>query len=473
MSEEPVHPSDPDPVIAAESESPAEPASSDADFAGSETPPAEETHTEVASEGRTDETAQPEAQAAAPAQAKSEAKPGRRKPRDPAVLRAFRLGLPVDGHVEAVIKGGYEVKVGRCRGFCPHSQIDLHRVDDAESMVGKTLPFKVIQVRRGGDDVVVSRRALIEEERTEEAKAVRAALVEGAVVTGKVVRLTEFGAFLDLGAGVTGLAHLTELSHTRVGRPDEILRIGDAVLVKILKLDEGSGRISLSMRQAQEDPWKDVSSRFEVGQRYPGTVRRLVDFGAFVELAPGIEALAPAREFPPMPGGWRQGLEPGTTGEWAVLAVDGGRRRISVVPAGAEGARPQSEPLEPGVKVKGRVQKVEPFGVFVWLSPGRVGLLPRAWSGGAGTLDAKRFPVGQEIEVDVVDVTDDGKRIRLSMGGAHLRAEPRPAPKPRPERPRERAEQAPKPDPQAPAPAFGTNLGDMLRAAMGKREGQS
>lgn len=473
MSEEPVHPSDPDPVTAAESESPAGPPASDASPETSEATHTPKPPTEAVAESPATGAPHVEAEGATEPEAKGDTRPQRRKPRDPAVLRAFRLGIPVEGHVESVIKGGYEIKVGRCRGFCPHSQIDLHRVDDAESMLGKTLTFKVIQVRRGGDDVVVSRRALLEEERTDEAKAVRAALVEGAVVTGKVVRLTDFGAFLDLGAGVTGLAHLTELSHARVGRPDEILSIGDAVLVKIVKLDEESGRISLSMRQAQDDPWKDAASRFEIGRRYPGTVRRVVDFGAFVELAPGLEALAPAREFPPMPGGWRQGLEPGASGEWTVLAIDSGRRRISIIPAAAEGSLDLSGPIEPGTKIKGRVQKIEPFGVFVWLAPGRVGLLPRAWSGGPGTLDERRFPVGHEIDVDVVDVTDDGKRIRLSVGGAHLRAEPRPAPKSRPERPRERAEEAPKPDPQTPASSFGTNLGEMLRAAMGKRDGQN
>ncbi len=403
----------------------------------------------------------PEASPAAPS------KPARHRPKDPAVLRAYRLKIPVEGHVEAVIKGGYEVKVGRCRGFCPHSQIDLHRVDDAESMVGKTLAFRVIQVRRGGDDVVVSRRALLEEERTEESKAVRAALVEGHVVSGRVVRLAEFGAVVDLGAGVTGLAHLTELSHARVHRAEDVLRVGDMVSVKILKLDEGSGKISLSVRQAQDDPWKDVESRFVAGGTYPGVVRRLVEFGAFVEIAPGLEALAPAREFPPAPGGWRQGLEPGTERRWRVMQVDAPRRRISVFPAIEGDDAGVAGTLEAGAKVRGRVQKVEPFGVFVWLSPGKVGLLPRAWSGVTGPLDDRRFPVGSEIEVDVVEIVENGRRIRLSVGGAHLReADPRPAPRPRPERPPR--DESPKPPPSESGGSFGTNLGDMLRAALKK-----
>ena len=136
--------------------------------------------------------------------------PPARKPRDPVVIRAFRAGHPVEGLVERVIKGGYEVRVGRCRGFCPHSQMDLHRVDRAEDHVGKTYPFKILQLRRGGEDVVISRREILEAEHGDEMKAVRATLIEGAVMTGRVARLTEFGAFVDLGAGVTGLVHLSE-----------------------------------------------------------------------------------------------------------------------------------------------------------------------------------------------------------------------------------------------------------------------
>ena len=345
------------------------------------------------------------------------------KPRDPAVIRAFRAGTAIDGTVEKVIKGGYEVRVGRSRGFCPHSQIDVHRVDNPDEHVGKTYAFRILQLRRGGDDVVVSRRALLEAEHTEEMKAVRATLIEGAVMTGRVSRIAEFGAFVDLGAGVTGLVHLSELAHGRVVRAADVVSVGDRVPVKITKLDEATGKVSLSIRQAITDPWESVPQLFEVGRAYAGKVKRFAEFGVFVELRRGIEALAPAREFPPAESDWRDGLEVDATREWVVIATDPARRRITVVPAfdgweGLIGAK-----IEPGAKLKGRIAKAEVFGVFVWLGPGQVGMIPRVWSGAAnGPGFERRFPSGAEIAVEVVDVQDGGKRIRLAVEGVDREA---------------------------------------------------
>src|SRR4030095_14084651 len=239
-------------------------------------------------------------------------------PRARGVARASRAGQPVQGTVEKVIKGGYEVKVGRCRGFCPQSQIDAHRPEHAEEHVGKTYAFKILQLRRGGEDVVISRRALIEAEHEEEMKAVRATLIEGAVMTGRVARLAEVGAFVGLGARAPGLVHTTELAHGRVVKPGDIVAVGDRVPVKVTKLDEATGKISLSIRQAITDPWESVPSLFEVGKAYHGTLKRFADFGAFVELRRGIEALAPAREFPPRAGGWRDGLDVEGSYDWIV-----------------------------------------------------------------------------------------------------------------------------------------------------------
>jgi len=423
------------------------------------------------------EVAEAVATAAAPAvEAK---KPAPRKPRDPAVIRAFRAGQPVQGTVEKVIKGGYEVKVGRCRGFCPQSQIDAHRPEHAEEHVGKTYAFKILQLRRGGEDVVISRRALIEAEHEEEMKAVRATLIEGAVMTGRVARLAEFGAFVDLGAGVTGLVHTTELAHGRVVKPGDIVAVGDRVPVKVTKLDE-SGKISLSIRQAITDPWESVPSLFEVGKAYHGTLKRFADFGAFVELRRGIEALAPAREFPPKAAGWRDGLEVEGNYDWVVIAVDGARRRITVVPAFA-GWEAFFGPLpEPGTKLTGKVAKAEVFGIFVWLGPGRVGMVPRVWSGAAnGPGFESRFPVGSDLAVEVVDVQDEGRRIRLSVEGvdreaadAEQAARRESARPPRREARHERPRrESPPPPPPASEPGggFGGHLGEALRAALGKK----
>jgi small subunit ribosomal protein S1 len=403
-----------------------------------------------------------------------------RKPRDPAVIRAFRAGQPLDGLVEKVIKGGYEVKVGRCRGFCPHSQMDVHRVVNAEEHVGKTYAFKILQLRRGGEDVVLSRREILEAEHSDEMKAVRATLIEGAVMTGRVARLTDFGAFVDLGAGVTGLVHMTELAHGRVVRASDIVSTGDRVPVKITKLDDATGKISLSVKQAVTDPWESVPASFIVGHAYTGKVKRFADFGAFVELRREIEALAPAREFPPAAGGWRDGLTVDAPREWVVIAVDAARRRITVVPAFTGWESLLNAQLAPGAQVTGKIVKTEVFGVFVWLGPGRVGMVPRVWSGaGDGPGFEQRFLTGTDIPVEVVDVAEGGKRIRLSVVGVDREAaeaarsaalRPRPAPQPErrppPERPRRR-EEAPRPAPAPdPGSGFGGHLGEALRAAL-------
>jgi small subunit ribosomal protein S1 len=457
--------------------------------------PAEADNAEPAAHAEAESAGPDAAPVVAEAHDAAKAKPqAPRKPRDPAVIRAFRSGQPMEGLIERVIKGGYEIRIGRCRGFCPHSQMDLHRVENPEEHVGKTFAFKIIQLRRGGEDVVVSRRALLESEHEEEMKSVRATLLEGAVMTGRVSRLTEFGAFVDLGAGVTGLVHLTELAHGRVVRAGDIVSVGDRVPVKITKLDEATGKISLSIKQAITDPWESVPTLFEVGKAYPGKAKRFADFGAFVELRRGIEALAPAREFPPSGTAWREGIEVDAVRDWIVIAVDAARRRITVLPD-SEGLQALlTAPLEPGVKLEGRVVKAEVFGVFVWLGPGRVGMVPRVWSGaGEGAGFESRFPAGAVIPVEIVDVQEGGKRIRLSVQGVDRdaaeaaraaamkprqeRAEFRPEPRtdtraprgdrrpPREDRPRRqepRERQTPPPE----GGGFGSHLGEALRAAL-------
>ncbi len=382
----------------------------------------------------------------------------------------------MEGTVEKVIKGGYEVRVGSARGFCPHSQMDLQRVEDPEAYVGKTVSFRVLELRRGGEEAILSRRALLEEERAEEAKAVRATLLEGAVMRGRVVRLADFGAFVDLGAGVTGLVHASEVSYSRVARPADELNVGDCVWVKILKLDEAKGRISLSIRQAQEDPWKELGSQLGKGKVVPGTVRRLTEFGAFVELEPGVEALAPAREFPPGPGSWSEGLEPGARGEWAVLSIEPDRRRLTVAPWPGEGFLDAGAQIAAGAKLRAKVRRAEAQGLRVWLGPGHLGFVPIAWTGVARAAElARRFPAGAEVSVEVVELSPE-TGARCAIEGVERRPVA-----PKPSRKQQGRQSNGRPTPEAdrrgaaePAPrsgSFGTNLGEALRAAMEKREG--
>jgi small subunit ribosomal protein S1 len=265
-----------------------------------------------------------------------------------------------------------------------------------------------------------------------------------------------------------------------VAHPADAVTVGDRVSVKILKLEEAQGRISLSIRQAEEDPWESAKTSYEVGQPVTGTVRRLAEFGAFVELRPGIEALAAARDFPPAAEGWKHGLEIGHAREWVISSIEPSRKRMSLVLA-REGGTPGPVQIENGARLKGRVQKVERFGVFVWLGPGRVGLVPTAWTGVARGVDLeKKFSTGSELGVEVIEIADGGRRIRLAIEGV-----PRPATdegrKPeKPQRPpksepaaqaeREAREKAPAASPAS--ASFGTNLGDALRAALVKKEAE-
>lgn len=391
------------------------------------------------------------------------------RPGSAALYRAFRSNRPLEGLVERVIKGGYEIKAAKARGFCPHSQMDVLRVADPETHVGKSYMFRITQVRRGGADVVLSRRALIEDQRKEEAKAVRATVIVGSIMQGHIAGTAPFGAFVDLGAGVMGLVHVSELAHARVTDPAAAVKVGDSVQVKVLKLDDKRGRVSLSIRQAIPDPWLKVAEKFKTGQVYPGSVQRLADFGVFVELGPGVEGLAPASELPPSRVGWREQLEVGSTRDWLVLSTDPKERRISLT-APVEGFDPGSMPaLVPGASLEGRVQRIERFGVFVWLGPGRVGLIPNTATGTRpGTDLARQFPVGDPVQVDVTEVEDDGRRIRLAIKGF----KPKPAQKdseraddfsrrskgPRTHEPRTLV--------QDPGTSFGTSLADKLKAAL-------
>jgi small subunit ribosomal protein S1 len=402
--------------------------------------------------------------------ARSSKRPARRAPsaRTAALFRAFRSRRPVDGRVQHVIKGGYEIKLKKARGFCPHSQMDLLRVDDPEEHIGKSYAFRIMQIRRGGEDVVLSRRALLEEARRDEASAVRATLVEGSVMLGRVAGTTNFGAFVDLGAGVMGLVHSSELSHGHVRRVEDVVREGERVRVKILRADDSTGRISLSLRQAQDDPWKDVVQRFPTDTLHPGTVRRVANFGAFVELAEGVEALAPASEMPPRQGGWGELLQPGHGRDWLVLSVDAARRRICVTPVeeGFEAVR--REALEVGAVRTGRVQRVEKFGVFVWLAPGCVGLMPASWTGTPrGTDLGRAFSVGSEVEVVVVEVSEEGRRIRLARKGVEIGTEP-PRATSRPRGKKRAPVRDDPPPPSEPDMPFGTVLADKLKAALGR-----
>lgn len=377
---------------------------------------------------------------------------------------AFRAGLPVEGRVEKSIKGGYEVRIAGQRAFCPISQIDSVRTTETSVHEGKVYTFRIIEYKEGGRNLVVSRRALLQAEDKKKAEEAKKSIVPGAVLQGRVVSVREYGAFVDLG-GVQGLLHVSEMGWSRVTTPAEIVKPGDEITVKVLKVDEEKGKISLGMKQLQADPWSTIAGSYAAGQIRTGRVVRVQDFGAFIELEPGIEALAHSSTFAPTgkQDGWKQTVPPGTTGEFEVLTIDSERKRIGVAflgdgswrasreeraaegatsepssdgapespvpaarasadarPAGTAAGRVKAPPPERaairvGARMMGKVERHESFGVFVYLAPGRTGLMPAGESATQRGADLKKtFPAGGEIEVMVLDVDPSGRRIRLS-----------------------------------------------------------
>jgi len=247
---------------------------------------------------------------------------------------AMQAGVPVEGKVTATNKGGFTVDLGGKRGFCPYSQMDLRRIEDPEPYVDTTQRFKILEISDDGRNIVLSRRALLQDEREEAAQSTRDALEQGAQFTGHVTRLMPYGAFVDIG-GMEGLVHISQISHQRINDPGDVLTEGQEVHVEVVEIQNpGEGRrerISLSMKTLASDPWPSDAAAFAVGSDVEGTVTRLVDFGAFVELAAGIEGLIHISELSERrllhP---REVLNEGDTISVRVLDVDNNRRRISL-----------------------------------------------------------------------------------------------------------------------------------------------
>ena len=242
---------------------------------------------------------------------------------------AFRAGLPVEGKVERAVKGGYEVRLARLRAFCPVSQIDTARNADPSQYEGRTYRFRIVEYKEGGRNVIVSRRALLEEEQQVLADEIRRSLVVGAVMTGRVTSVREFGAFVDLGGGVQGLLHVSEMGWSRVSDPSHVLSPGDEITVKVLRLDDHTQKIALGLKHLTENPWSTVESRLQVGQLRTGRVTRVAQFGVFVELEPGIEGLIPASESGvARDTNLKKAFQSGANVEVVILDVDAAAQRI-------------------------------------------------------------------------------------------------------------------------------------------------
>ena len=334
-----------------------------------------------------------------------------------ALAVAAQTGVPVEGKVAGVIKGGYEVTVGGLRAFCPFSQMDVRRVDSEQDYVGRVLEFRVTRYAEGGRNLVLSRRALLEEQAAAAAVETRKKILPDAVLSGTVVSLADFGAFVDLG-GVQGLVPMSELSHARVERAGDRLRIGETVTVKVLRLDEVKGRITLSLKALEGDPWASVAGQLRERQIVRGRAVRATEFGVFVELLPGVDGLLHASEIPRHRAGALREMV-AATAEIAVMiiGVDPAKRRIALAlaPEGAAVGAQLESVVTVGAVLTGTVERVEPFGVFVRLGPGQTGLVPNAELGTTRGTDHRRmFPAGSELKVLVLAIEEGGRRIRLS-----------------------------------------------------------
>jgi small subunit ribosomal protein S1 len=335
--------------------------------------------------------------------------------------------VPVEGRVSGVVKGGFEVNLSGIRAFCPLSQIDLAFCEKPEEHVGARYPFRIMEIKERGKNIIVSRRVLMEEEREKKSKETLARLKPDLECEGKVTKLTDFGAFVDIG-GIDGMVHISEISHGRIGHPSEILKLGQQVKVKVMKIEadkEGRSKISLSVKALEPDAW-DKGLGFEEGEIIHGKISRLADFGAFVEVAPGVDGLVHISEISydrvPHPSKLLK------EGEWVdalVMGIDRDMHRISLSIKEAaikkkmdmeEG--PEKARLEVGQILKGIVEDSKPYGLFVRLpqfGPRVRGLLPMEELRDSERGEVKKkFPKGQEIQVEIISIDEKG-RIRLSQ----------------------------------------------------------
>jgi small subunit ribosomal protein S1 len=335
------------------------------------------------------------------------------------ISKAYDAGVPVEGRVVEVVKGGLSVDVG-VRAFLPGSQVDLRPVKNLGSMLGQQIRAKVIKLNRRRGNVVLSRRVVLEEEREEKKKHTLEVLTEGMTLSGTVKNITDYGAFIDLG-GIDGLLHVTDMSWGRIGHPSEIFQVGDTVEVVVLHFDRDSGRVSLGYKQKSSDPWAGVDQRYPVGAKVNGRVVSLTNYGAFVELEPGVEGLVHVSEM-----SWTRRvrhpskiLNVGDPVEVVVLDVNKATKRISLGMKQIEGDPWSSidDRIVIGQRVQGKVRNLTDFGAFVELEPGIDGLLhisDMSWTRNIGH-PSELLKKGQPIETQVLNIDRENKRISLGL----------------------------------------------------------
>ncbi len=335
------------------------------------------------------------------------------------ISKAYKADEPVEGTVISRVKGGLAVDIG-VKAFLPGSQVDLRPVRNLEHVVGQRLKFKIIKFNKRRANIVLSRRALLETERKKLRETTLETLAPGQIVDGVIKNLTDYGAFIDLG-GIDGLLHVTDMSWGRVNHPSELFHVGDEIKVKVLKFDAESERVSLGLKQIQPDPWIDASMRYPIGKRIQGKVVSLAEYGAFVELEPGIEGLIHVSEM-----SWTKRIKHpskvvtvGDTVEALVLDVDERERKISL---GMKQIEPNpwsviEEKYPIGTRVSGTIRNITNFGVFVGLEEGVDGLVHVSDISWTEQIKhpGEKFKKGDTVEAVVLKIDKENEKFSLGI----------------------------------------------------------
>ncbi|MBX6420526.1 MAG: 30S ribosomal protein S1 [Sinobacteraceae bacterium] len=343
------------------------------------------------------------------------------------LTKAFENKETVVGTITGKVKGGFTVDIGNVRAFLPGSLVDVRPVRDTAYLEGKPLEFKVIKLDRVRNNVVVSRREVLEAEYSAERDLLLEKLQEGAILKGVVKNLVEYGAFVDLG-GIDGLLHITDMTWKRIKDPAEVVQVGQEIEVKVLKYDRERRRVSLGLKQLGADPWVDIARRYPEKTRLFGKVTNITDYGAFVEIEPGVEGLVHVSEMD-----WtNKNVNPskvvhlGDEVEVMILDIDEERRRISL---GMKQCKPNpweefAQNYQKGDRVKGQIKSITDFGIFIGLDGGIDGLVHLSdldWNE-PGESAVRRYSKGQEVEAVVLAI--DAARERISLGIKQLQQDP-------------------------------------------------
>jgi len=336
------------------------------------------------------------------------------------ISSAYEAGDPVEGRILSRVKGGLSVDLGGVKAFLPGSQVDLRPVGNLEGLIGERMQFKIIKFNKRRGNIVLSRRVLLEKEREQMRATTLQSLEEGMIADGMVKNITDYGAFVDLG-GIDGLLHVTDMSWGRINHPSELFKPGDELKVKVLKFDSDSERVSLGLKQIQPDPWVDAAMRYPVGMRVEGRVVSLTDYGAFVELEPGVEGLVHVSEM-----SWTKRVKHpgkvvsiGDEVQAVVLGVEEGNRRLSL---GMKQTEPNpwdviEEKYPLGTRVHGEVRSVTNFGLFVGLEEGIDGLVhvsDLSWTENIKH-PGEKFEKGSQVEAVVLKIDRENEKFSLGI----------------------------------------------------------